>query len=310
MSHDLLIVDPLTLVGRELLICLDDRPQDVSLSFVHTSADDEHQIAELAGEAGLVPPLDDLAALDRADVIVVASDEASDRLEQLARWVDERPASRVVDLGRTATMRELTRAWAGGPLPDETTHFRAAHPAVAAALRLQTALESVGHELGHLVAVDPVSHGGREPVERLARQAASRLQGHAVTETIGGHVLAFALVAVDADDLQRDADAVLGAGWSVDRSLVGCFHGHAAHIVVDLAEAIDPSDLRDQLAAAPGLELRDRPLALDQAPDSDAVLVASSRLAADGRRFSTLLMMDGLRVGGAMTGLELIERLI
>jgi hypothetical protein len=310
MSRNLLVIDPLTLIGRELLACLADREAGLEPSFAHTAVDDEHQIAELAGEAGLVPPLDDLAALDRADVIVVASDQESDRLTALGHWIDEHPGARVVDLGRTATLRSVTRPWASGPPPADTSRLRTAHPAVTAATRLARALESVGVAAGHVVAVDPVSHGGRESVEVLARQSTSRLQGHAVTETIDGHVLAFGYIAIDADGLQREVEEVLGAGWFVDRALTGCFHGHVAHLLVDLADTVDERTLVDLIDADDDLEVRSRPLALDTVPDADRVFVATPRLAPDGRRLSTVLMMDGLRVGGALTASELIVRLI
>lgn len=310
MSRNVLIIDPLTLIGRELLVGLEDRTPGANLSFAHTAVDDEHQIAELAGEAGLVPPLDDLSVLDRADLVVVTSDQESDRLRAVGRWVADHPGAFVVDLGRTATLRSVTRPWSAGAPPDDVTSFRVAHPAVTAAGHLARALDSIGVAAGHLVAVDPVSHRGREPVEALARQSAARLQGHAVTDTIDGHVLAFGYIAVDAIELQREAEVILGRGWSTDHALAGCFHGHAAHVVVDLERSVDEHVLRDLIAADDDLELQSRPLALDTVPDSDRVFVAAPRIASDGRRITTVMMMDGLRVGGALTGAELIDRLL
>jgi len=310
MSRNVLIIDPLTLIGRELLICLEERASGLTLNFAHTAIDDEHQIAEIAGEAGLVPPLDDLSALDRADLIVVTSDHESDRLREVGRWVADHPGARVVDLGRTATLRRVTRPWSAGALPTDVTGFRIAHPAVAAAGRLALALESVGVAAGHLIAVDPTSHRGRDPVEILARQSTARLQGQAVTETIDGHVLAFGYISIDADDLQHEAEVALGPGWTTDHALVGCFHGHVAHVVVDLERAVDENTLRDLITADDDLEIHPRPLALDSVPDTDRVFVAAPRIAPGGRRVGTAMMMDGLRFGGAVTGAELIDRLI
>ena len=309
MSRNVLILDPLTLIGRELLACLEDRASGLALTFAHTAIDDEHQIADLAGQAGLVPPLDDLSALDRADLVVVTSDQESDRLRAVGRWVADHPGARVVDLGRTATLRRVTRPWCAGPPPADATKFRIAHPAVAAAGRLAVALESLGVTAGHLIAVDPTSHRGRDPVEVLARQGRARLQGQSVTETIDGHVLAFGYIAIDADELQDEADVALGPGWTTDHALVGCFHGHVAHVVIDLERAIDENTFRDLMTTDDDLEVHPRPLALDTVPDADRVFVATPRIASDGRRVGTVMMMDGLRFGGAVTGAELIDRL-
>ncbi len=310
MSRNVLIIDPLTLIGRELLACLEDRASGMALTFAHTAVDDEHQIAELAGEAGLVPPLDDLSALDRADLVVVTSDHESDRLREVGRWIADHPGARVVDLGRTRTLRGVTRPWSAGLPPAEVASFRIAHPAIAAAGRLALALEPMGVTAGHLVAVDPASHRGREPVEALARQSTARLQGQPVTETIDGHVLAFGYISVNADELQDEADVALGPGWTADRALMGCFHGHVAHVVVDLERSVDEHSLRDLIAAHDDLEIHPRPLALDTVPDADRVFVAAPRIASGGRRVGTAMMMDGLRFGGAVTGAELIDRLI
>ncbi len=53
MASKILIIDPLTLVGREFIRCLEDAPDlAVEVDYRHTSTDDEHQIAELGAQTG------------------------------------------------------------------------------------------------------------------------------------------------------------------------------------------------------------------------------------------------------------------
>jgi len=71
----LLLVDPLTLLGRELLSILTDHPRlCADLKFVHTDENEEYQIAEIGGQAALVPQLASSEDLDGVDAIVLASD--------------------------------------------------------------------------------------------------------------------------------------------------------------------------------------------------------------------------------------------
>jgi len=162
------IVDPLTLLGRETLQLLAGDPLLAGdLAFLHTADDDEHQIAEIAGEPALVPPIgnaDDLAA---ADAVLVASDTPTSRLLHVSRFAESHPDTPIVVLGR------LPGDWdqlppAAGAHPDRAAmHLRVAHPALVALWTLVGALDHLEPVQGVIAALDPVSAGGTADVERL-----------------------------------------------------------------------------------------------------------------------------------------------
>ena len=71
MPTKILVLDPLTLAGKELLRC-DERLASIGgeLDFRHTGLDDESQIAEMGSRPALVPPLNAPEDLMDVDVIV------------------------------------------------------------------------------------------------------------------------------------------------------------------------------------------------------------------------------------------------
>jgi hypothetical protein len=307
----LLVLDPLSLLGREFLGRGDelDRMQ-AALEYRHTTTDDEYEIAEVGGRTVLVPPLDSPAELEGYDAVLVASEGHSSRHDHLLSFLDRNPEATVVDLSRLAILRDHM-APATGPGPASARHLRVAHPALVATARVAEVLQHLGRFGGSLAAVDPVSVFGREGIEILARQAAQRMRGEPVGERIDNCIRAFNFLSVDPTDLQDEASAVLPElQLAVTLGLSGMFHGHLAHLALTCSEALSLQAVRETLGQAAGLELADHPLGLDTVPDHDRVLVAPSALSADGRQLALTLMADGLRVGGALTAFDLLDSLV
>jgi hypothetical protein len=308
----LLIIDPLTLMGRELLQLIEREPQLVGeTSFLHSLPDDEHQIAELNGQPALVPPLEGATDFEHFTAIVIASDQDSPRLEHLVGFMDANPGTPIVDAGRTGMLRERTVPAAGSGQSWDKPHVRVAHPALTALATVVHALEYLDPVGGTVAALDPVSSRGREAVELLARQAGKRIQGAPVDETIDDWVLAFNIVAVEDDELNEDAAVLLPhLDLSVTRLLSGCFHGHVAQIGLELRNPVDSQELNEALSADGRIVVQGPPLALDTTPESDQVAMTAPQLSRDGRHIATTAMVDGLRIGGARTALEVMQSIL
>jgi hypothetical protein len=311
MSQRLLLLDPLTLAGREFLNSGDllDR-LGLDIEFRHTAVDDEHQITEWAGEPALVPALDSTGDLEGYDVIVVASDAQGSRHDHLFEFLDRNPDVAVVDLARLPALFEHTTPSVGGAV-ETSRHLRVAHPALVATSRLVEVLAHFGDIRGTLAIVDPVSIYGREAIELLARQTAARLQGEPVTELIYGHVRTFNVIAIDAFDLQEEAAQVVpNVPLAVTHSLSGLFHGHLAHLGLVFSERVDPDDIRDALSQTEGIEISDLPVSLDAVPDRDFAVITPLVMSPDGRQLAVTIMADGLRIGGALTAIDILETLV
>ena len=309
----ILIIDPLTLLGREALALLHRDQSGISaISYLHTAEDDEHQIAELGGEPALVPPLESADDMAGFDGVLVASDDETPRVAHVADFLESSQSAPVVIMGSRSRIHELTVP-ATGPAPTwPSVHVHAAHPALVA---LQWTVDCLRHlaepRNATVAAVDPVSVRGSNAVEGLARQAANRLQGAHVEETIGGHVLAFTAVATDNDDLNRDAAALMpDVSVSATRIVAGFFHGHVAHIGLVFGDEVAEHDVLDSLRDDERFADPDLTISLDAATDSDRLTLSLPRLSADGRTLAITAMADGLRVGGALTALQILRSMI
>jgi len=306
-----LLLDPLTLIGREFINSGDllDR-LGLEFDFRHTAIDDEVQIAEISGAPALVPPLDSADDLEGQDVVIVASDSQGSRHDHLIEFLDRNPESMVVDMARLPVLNERTTPSVGRDAPT-SRHLRVAHPALVITSRLAEVLIHFGALHGVLAVVDPVSIYGQDAVELLAAQSRQRLQGLPLEELIYGHARAFNVIAVDGFDLQEEAANVLPeVPLAVTHSLGSVFHGHLAHVGLTFADRVDPDAVRDALMETVGIEISDLPVSLDAVPDRDFATITPPVISPDGRQLALTAMADGLRIGGALTAIDIVESMV
>ena len=311
MATKILVLDPLTLAGKELLGC-DQRLASIGgeLDFRHTALDDEHQIAEIGTGAAMVPPLDAPEDFVDVDVIVVASDGKSSRHEHLLTFLDQNPDQAIVDITRAGFLDSRTQPSIGAEL-SESRPLRIAHPTIVATAVVVEALAHLGKRRGTLAAVDPVSAFGKDGVNLLVSQAGQRMQGAPVDDRIDGHILAFNAVAVDGDMLQSEASFLLPeTPLAVTRSLSGSFHGNLAFLGLSFDNSVEPRDIDEALSLAAGIEVADFPYGLDSVPDTDHVIVMPPAMSPDHTQLALTLISDGLRIGGALTALDILETLV
>jgi len=306
----MMLVDPLTLPGRELLAYLESAAAHPTLEYRHTDDDDEHQIAEIGGAPALVPPIEGPDELEGHDVVVIASLDAHDRTDHVVRFLEGGAAGAlVVDLGGCEALRTLTRPAVRTDAGDGAERLlRVAHPALVAVERLWRAFEPFGVAGGSVAAVEPVSTRGTAGIETLASQAAARLQGSRPSDHLDGLVLAFNHVPVDASDLERDAGVLFpGLDLAITRAVSGLFHGHVTTIALDLETAVSPPDAAQALFDSESLVSTDLGTPLDRIVDTDQVAVSPPSLSASGRRVAVVASADGLRIAAA-TAWQLVAR--
>ncbi len=225
-------------------------------------------------------------------------------------YLDNNPETILLDLTGFENLRDRTTLSTGDVGP-ESRQLRVAHPALFATSRVVEVLSHLGAVSGSLAVVDPASANGREAVEILARQATQRVQGAKIEDRVHGHVLAFNSIAVESDQLQDDASLILpDLPLAVTRTLSSSFHGHLAHLGLSFERRVEPNDVRDVLAQAEGIEIESPPISLDSVPDRDHVVVTPPSLSPDGSQLALTMMADGLRVGGALTAVEILKALI
>lgn len=307
----ILVIDPLTLMGREFVDSAERLGQQLpDIEFRHTAIEDEHDIVDLGTGPALVPPLNETDELNGYDAVIVTSEELGSRHDILFKWMDEQPDGALIDLSRLEPLLDRTTP-SDGSVPPESRHLRVANPAIVAAARIIRLLEPLDVRGGTLAVLEPVSVHGRSAIELMAQQAAQRLKGAEVGEKIYNHVRAFNEIAIDGGDLAEEAARVLpGFPLAVTRSLSGAFHGHLAHLGVNFSQSVEDGEVEHILSQAEEIDLVLAPLRLDLIPDNDRPLVTPPVVSLDGTQAAMTIMMDGLRVGGALTAIEILQNLV
>lgn len=310
MSRILTLIDPLSLIGREVIRLMDEGEETAfELRALHTSTEEEHQVAELVGEAALVAPLRSIENLEGSSAILVASEDPDAELRLLEEFVSLNPQVPLIIAGpiEGVGIRPMPVGHISGERPDPP-HMRIAHPCLVAAQALTGALSHFGITSIAITSMEPVSAFGGEAVEILANQAIERLNGQAVQDTIDGLTAAFSTIVLDEGQLVEDA-AFLWPSFqvTVSRLLSGNFHGHLAQVSLTCEHPVDRNELFEALESQPILTLAEAPVGTDMVTDANGVFVVPSPSSADDRHLGFTLMVDGLRIGGALTALRIAE---
>ncbi len=145
MASKILIVDPLTLLGREFSRCLENAPElGIEIDYRHTAEDDEVQISELGAKPALVSPLDDPDEVADAPIVVITTDHETERTRHLEDLLIRHPEITLLDVGRLPCLAELTRPATGATVVGaDRAPLRVAHPALAATELVLTALKNL-----------------------------------------------------------------------------------------------------------------------------------------------------------------------
>jgi len=332
----LVLLNPTTLVGKELIEALGDHPLGADLALLSVDEAEIGQLTEAAGAPALVAAADE-AAISGAEVLVVCGPAAPYR-ELLAQ---RDAAASVVLAGPDATAADGVpvvagvnpqAAVAGGvmvsPHPGGVLLATLLHPLRSAADLTGGVRRAVA------TVVMPVSLYDRAGLDELFSQAARMvsMQAQSPSALFGDRQLAFNLYPTPRPPrgLPAELRAVLGAGGSQADDIEvavhvlqgAVFHGVSALAHVTLGRAVDAGELRRHLGGHPSIELyRPAEGALEQlgpidVPSSDKVLLGSVEHDPDeaagggGTGYWLWAVMDNLTRGGALNVLAILERLL
>lgn len=304
------ILDPLTLMGRALATEIQRRFPDAELGFFHTLDDEEHEVTPIAGHAALVPPLSGSTCLSEWDVVLLAADRTSPRLKVLEQALEDDPTLVFIDASSLSHYRHITSPALDAHTMTSGVRLRPAHPSIVVAGAVVQALAAFEPTAMTISAVDPVSIFGKDAVLSLAHQASQRLQGEDVTETIDQQVAAFNMTAHSGVDLAKEASQLFPKLEVVaTRTAGGCFHGHLTLLSLAFGSAVSLDVVIEALEDAPSLSLADFPLNLDGVSDRDGIWLTTPETSPSGRTLAFQAMVDGTRIGGAVTVATILQGL-
>jgi hypothetical protein len=310
----LTILDPSSLLGREVTEAVARAFPDLRRRLLHTGADPEHLIAEVAGEAALVEPLLDPGEIEGSVAVILTATPSAEASSRLLTWLRDHPSVALLDCsqpgvagGEAACVLDAIPAGRRS-LP----WYHLMDPSLAAAARWLRALLPLAPEAFHATLLCPVSTSGREAVDELASQATARLAGRSPRRPVHlPTVLAFDL-ALAAGDRFAALEAqfaelfpAIEAGLHVIDA--GVFHGTLATVLLRCTRNVPLERARALLRATPGLRLarRTEAVKVTEAAEQDEVICGDLR--AHGPCVTAWLLADGLRVGGAGAVVELVS---
>ncbi len=302
------ILDPLTLVGQELVAETKQRFPEADISLFHTTDDEEHRISEIEGQATLVPPLSQGEPLSGFDVVLLAADQISPHLKPLEQMLEDNNTVVFIDASSLAHYRHLTTPALNAGAVTSGARLRPAHPSIIVADSVLRALADFEPTALTVAAIEPVSIYGKEAITTLAHQAAQRLQGDGVSQKIDKRVAAFNMTPVPGDDLTNEASELFpDLEVAATRTLGGCFHGHLAVLSVTFASPLPFKAAVRALKNAPDLTIKKSPLNLDRVSDRDGICLTQPEVSPGGHLLTLQAIVDGLKIGGAVTVASMLE---
>jgi len=312
----LTILDPTSLLGREVTEGIAQAFPELQRQLFHTGADPEHQITEVSGEATLVAPLLDPDELEGSVAVVLTAAPSTEATARLLAWLRANPSVPLLDCsqpgvasGESACVLDAVPVGRRG-LP----WYHLVDPSLATAARWLKALLPLAPEAFHATILCPASTFGAEAIDELVSQGTARLSGRATRRPVHlPTVLAFDMALVGGERLASfEAQfaelfpAVVAGLHVID---AGVFHGTLATVLLRCAGNVPLERARALLRAMPGLRLarRTEGVAVTHAVEQNEVMCGDLRV--HGPCVTAWLLADGLRVGGAGAVVELVSSL-
>lgn len=315
-NQTLTIIDPTSLLGREVTDGIVRAFPDVPRRLFHTNAEPEHLIAEVAGESTLVPPLLELDELEGSGAVIVTARPAPEASDRLLRWLRARPSVALLD----CTQPGITQGEAASVIdavpsePRGLPWYHLVDPSLAAPTRWLRALLPLVPEAFHVTLLCPVSGFGADALDELASQGTARLSGRPTRRPLHlPTVLAFDLAPAGGERFAA-IEAQLGelfptieCGLHIIDS--GVFHGNLATVVLRCAHDVTPEQVRALLRATPGVRLAHRSETVTVSAAAKEKRMICGELRVRGPWVTAWLLADGLRVGGANAVVEVLVSL-
>lgn len=313
----LTVLDPTSLLGREVATRVARALPSARHRFFHTGEDPEHLIADLGGEAVLVQPLIDPEELAGTTALVVTAPPASAATASaILAWLRANPTVALVDASQPGIAGDDARCVVDSPPRERPSRpwYHLVDPALAAPVRLVAAFAPLAPDALVLTVLRPVATHGTEGLEELAAQGAARLSGHPLKRAgCLPAVLAFDLAPAPGERSAALAAQLAELFPAMDHTLhvvdAGVFHGHLATMLVHCGAELGLEPVRRLIRGAPGFALARR----SEVATVGGVVERGGMLCGDVRvhagRVSAWLLADGLRVGGADAVVELLASL-
>lgn len=309
--HQIAILEPTTLLGRELRETLERHPElGAEFRLLTTEEEEYGTLTEVGGAAAVVTRAhpDTLGNLDLLFVCgeMTASRPAIEALTSKATAIVLSPDATLAD-GQVAVAGVNPHAVEPG------TTLLSPHPATVLLTHLLHALADLAPRQAVATVVQPVSVYGDPGIDELLEQTRRILamQGPPEGGLFGGQ-LAFNVLpgGITGEVVAHQTTATLESPLPLAVELLqgAVFHGMNASLWVELDGATDPREVADALLSSPWIEAGETPDALGPVASAAESRILLGNVRADGARpggFWIRASMDNLTRGGALNAVEL-----
>jgi aspartate-semialdehyde dehydrogenase len=318
-GHRIGIINPLTLVGREIATILRERAFPYGrIAMLDSTGQAAGALTDVGGEAAVVTAIN-AAELEDLDLVFFCGPAEGNR-EWIARADEDRFVA--VDLSQPTTAEEGKVVIAGVNLDDVDDGDRvlvSPHPvALPIALLLREIATVSAVELCAATVVQPASEFDQEGVEELAQQTVAVLNIQTVPKKIFDRQLAFNLYPAPERNEEFIVSQVRGitdprVRLALQITQGTIFHSHTFTLFVKTREAVDVERVLDALRANPlfALPEGDQQFGTVDAAGRDEVLIAEVRAdAAVEGGFWVWAVCDNLRRSSALNAVLVAEKVL
>lgn len=249
MARRLVVLDPTSLLGEELVPRLIREFAHLRCQYLHTRPEPEHVLVEVAGEAAVVSPLGDGEELSDAAAVVLTQRVAPEQRDRLAAFLAAHPGLPCLDL---ANANVLASPPALTPSPGQC-QLAFPDPLLLLPTLVLQALAPLSPQWAHCTVLAPVSPWGSEALDELAAQAVARLSGHSPKSKLLPTVLAFDAIPYPdkpAGQLQQQLQGLFpDTEVRLHALLAGVFHAHSLLLTVRLEKPANSQQVGKLLTA-------------------------------------------------------------
>ena len=315
------IVNPLTLVGKEIQSILNERGIPYArMELIDTTGENSGALTEINDEAAFVSDASNeaFAGLDLAFFCGPT--------ERNEPWLEraEEDGVLAIDVSQPGALNDDAIPVVAGVNEERLTEgmvAQAAHPiAVPIVLMLQQLLRVTDIDLLAVSVIQPASEKGKEGVDELFQQTINALNMQAIPKSVFDRQLAFNLYpAPEAAQVEsavaQQIERILGKSLPVTISLTQgtTFHGHSFSIFLQTKEEVDEETLRGALGKGMSLDVaqRDDTVTTIDAAGRDQVLIGRvQRDAKIPRGWWLWAVADNLRRSSALNAVMIAETML
>lgn len=309
------IVNPLTLVGKELRSILHERGALFSdIELIDTTGESEGTLTDVPEEATVIQPAS-AAAFAGADLVFFCGSGIDDD-----QWVEQLEEARVIDL--TGSLANGSPVVAGVNIDStpESGVISSPHPATVALALLLVAVRQIGTlESANATVLLSASLHEQKGIDELLGQTIATLNMKNQPREVFDRQLAFNLYpSPDASLLEariaRELSELLGTRPAMAISAIQAttFHGISMSVWLRFEEPADAAALRAALGRSAAIELREQDGGssnLDSAGIDEILIGRVQEHAHDPHAVTLFISVDNLRRGSALNAVLIAEEI-